>query len=608
MNNRASFLLMGRLMQRLLSDLLEFSPIGIAVLDSDLRYEYINQVLADSNGATAAGHIGLRPSDVLPDIGAGLETVMRKVMDSGQAECDFEASAEIPPGSGRTTWWRASYHPRRNVQGEICGIVAMVEDITLRRHAEQAIRESGERVRRVLDTLFTFVGVLDTDGVLQEANRAPLEQGGIDLADVQGKPFWECYWWSHDPLVQAELRAAVARAAQGETVRYDVTVRMKQDSRMIIDFMLKPLRDEDGRIGNLIASGIDITERKRNEEALQVSETYFRQVVESTPDGLMIVDEDGVIRLINSRMEQMFASTREALVGQSVSMLLPEESRPQHAGLVSGFFREPAARDMANRRPLFALRRDGTRFPCEIGLNPMRVGPERELLTLACVTDVSERYQSRQMLEKALQEKTVLLGEVHHRVKNNLQVISSLLNLQARNTTLEVHQALLDSQNHVRSMALIHQLLYERNDFSRIPVSVYVERLLHLLRDVGAGYNSRLRLSFRRDGDEAYLDLQASIPFGLILNELVVNACKHAFGPGEAGEVEIVMRFDDALAITVRDAGRGLPPGVELGASSTLGFQLLPMLAEQLRGELSVESAPGQGCRFVLRVPECSRE
>jgi two-component sensor histidine kinase len=131
--------------------------------------------------------------------------------------------------------------------------------------------------------------------------------------------------------------------------------------------------------------------------------------------------------------------------------------------------------------------------------------------------------------------KTVLLGEVHHRVKNNLQVISSLLNLQARTATPEANKALLDSQNHVRSMALIHQLLYERNDFSRIPMSVYVERLTHLLRDVSTGYGSHIAFVLERNGPEAFLELQNSIPFGLILNEIVVNACKHAFRPGQPG-------------------------------------------------------------------------
>ncbi|WP_159877266.1 MULTISPECIES: PAS domain S-box protein [Aquitalea] len=593
-------------MEKLLADLLQTSPIGIAVLDSELRYTHINHQLANSNGLPPEAHIGRTPRDVLPEVGPGLEAIMHKVMASGVPECNFEASAEIPPGSGCFTHWNASYHPRIDKQGQSCGIIAMVEDVSLKKQAEQAIRASSERIRKVLDALFTFVGVLGIDGILLEANRAPLEQAGLELSQVQGKPFWECYWWNHDPAIQQELQQAITSAASGQTVRYDVVVRMKNDSRMTIDFMLRPLWDGDGHISNLIASGIDITARKQNELALQISETYFREVVESTPDGLMMVDQHGVIRLINTRMEQLFGYSRRELVGEKLDHLLPEGFRSQHGSYVTGFFRQPEARGMANRKPLFAQHRNGTQFPCEIGLNPLQVGGE--LLTLACISDVSERYYAKLDLEKALQEKTVLLGEVHHRVKNNLQVISSLLNLQARTATPEVNKALLDSQNHVRSMALIHQLLYERNDFSRIPMSVYIERLTHLLRDVSTGYGNHIVFVFERNGPEAFLELHNSIPFGLILNEIVVNACKHAFVPGQPGKVEILLDSTEQVQLLIRDNGKGCPDGVQLGSTSTLGFQLLPMLTEQLRATLTLDTAPGQGCCFTLTIPDLIRE
>lgn len=593
-------------MEKLLVDLLQTSPIGIAVLDRELRYVHINRQLADSNGLPPEAHIGRTPQQVLPLIGAGLEAIMRQVLASGVAECNFAASAEIPPGSGCITHWNASYHPRFDRQGQPCGIIAMVEDVSLKKQAEQAIRDSSDRIRKVLDALFTFVGVLSADGTLLEANRAPLELAGLELAAVQGKPFWECFWWNHDPATQQTLRQAIAQSAAGETVRYDAVVRMKHDRRMTIDFMLRPLRDDSGRIINLIASGIDITARKQNELALQISETYFRQVVEATPDGLMMVDQQGIIRLINHRMEELFGYSRHELVGQPLDTLLPEGFHRQHTAYVAGFFRQPAARGMANRKPLFAQHRDGSQFPCEIGLNPMQVGGE--LLTLTCISDVSERYYAKLELEKALQEKTVLLGEVHHRVKNNLQVISSLLNLQSRHASPEANKALLDSQNHVRSMALIHQLLYERNDFSRIPMSVYISRLIHLLRDVSTGYSQQIALSFRHEGTEAYLELHNSIPFGLILNEIVINACKHAFAPGQPGTVEIVMESAEPVQLQIRDNGRGCPAGITLGSGGTLGFQLLPMLAEQLKAGLTLDTAPGQGCCFTLTIPDLIRE
>jgi len=132
-----------------------------------------------------------------------------------------------------------------------------------RTRAAAAVRESERQLRRVLDNLFTFVGLLSPEGVVLEVNRAPLEAAGIAFADVHGKRFEDCYWWSYAPQVRARLRDAIGRAARGEMVRYDVDVRMAGGRLMAIDFMLAPLRDDDGRITHLIPSAVDITERKR---------------------------------------------------------------------------------------------------------------------------------------------------------------------------------------------------------------------------------------------------------------------------------------------------------------------------------------------------------
>lgn len=140
-------------------------------------------------------------------------------------------------------------------------------DDTARRGAELALVEASAFLRRVLDSLFTFVGVLRPDGTLTEANRAPLEAAGLTLDDVIGKKFWDCHWWNHDPDVQRRLEDAVHRAAGGETVRYDERIRVADAGFMEIDFQLVPLADEQGTITHLIPSGLDITERSEVERA-----------------------------------------------------------------------------------------------------------------------------------------------------------------------------------------------------------------------------------------------------------------------------------------------------------------------------------------------------
>lgn len=138
-------------------------------------------------------------------------------------------------------------------------------DQTERHRWETALADSEQFTRRVLDNLFAFVGVLTPDGTLVEANRAPLEAAGLELSDVVGKKFWDCFWWSYSPDVQQEIRGAVERAASGELVRFDVPVRVLADGRMWIDFQIAPLRDDEGVITHLVPSGLDLSERKAAE-------------------------------------------------------------------------------------------------------------------------------------------------------------------------------------------------------------------------------------------------------------------------------------------------------------------------------------------------------
>ncbi len=150
-------------------------------------------------------------------------------------------------------------------------------------------------LRSVLDNLFTFVGVFTVDGVLIEANRAPLEAAGLELVDVAGKLFWQCYWWSHSAEVQQELKSAVERAAQGERVRYDAQVRVKGGELIMVDFMLAPLRDKNGRITHLMASGVDISDRVRFEAELK----RLVRIIEEAPDFIGSTDPSGRFTFVN---------------------------------------------------------------------------------------------------------------------------------------------------------------------------------------------------------------------------------------------------------------------------------------------------------------------
>lgn len=144
--------------------------------------------------------------------------------------------------------------------------IAAARDITERKKAETAQRQNAQQLRAILDSLFAFVGLLSLDGILLEVNRAPLEVGGVKREEVIGKYFPQAYWWSHSPEVQRQLKDALARAARGEFIRYDVAIRGAGSRELIVDFALSPLREESGRISQLVATAVDITERKKLEQ------------------------------------------------------------------------------------------------------------------------------------------------------------------------------------------------------------------------------------------------------------------------------------------------------------------------------------------------------
>ncbi|MBR0565509.1 PAS domain S-box protein [Azoarcus sp. L1K30] len=330
-------------------------------------------------------------------------------------------------------------------------------------------------------------------------------------------------------------------------------------------------------------------------------EGSFRRVVEWAPTAMVMVDRKGRIVLINAQAERVFGYPRQELLGQSVEKLIPGHLSTHHPAYREGFFADPHPRPMGSGRDLYARHRDGSEFPVEIGLNPIET--DDGVMVLASIVDITERHRAQQKLERALNEKTALLNEVHHRVKNNLQVVSSLLNLQASHTSdARLKSVLAESQNRLRAMALTHQLLYEGKDYSRIDLGEYLDRLAQLL--LGSYREDSVRISLRTvmPTGPLSLDLERAVPCGLIVTELVTNAFKHAFVGGRSGEVRIELHaVADALELVVADDGVGLPAGFDLENVKSLGLQLVPLLAEQLGGDFSLGSGPG--ARFALRFP-----
>lgn len=333
-------------------------------------------------------------------------------------------------------------------------------------------------------------------------------------------------------------------------------------------------------------------------DARKQAEERFKLVVEHAPSGMVMTSPQGVIEMMNLQTENIFGYSREELLGKPIEMLVPQKYQENHPSLRHSFYQAPDPRAMGKGRDLFGLRKDGTEVPLEVALNP--ISTDSGTVVLAAIVDISDRKQREQHIQNALKEKTTLLSEVHHRVKNNLQLIHSLLDLQALQTDdPAVVEILENSKRRINSMSLIHQAFYQSNDLANIELS---EVLRTLVENIATSYNpTENPIALTIDADSVCLPITKAIPCGLIVNELVTNAMKYAFPDNNAGEIKVILNLDEKgqACLSVTDNGIGLPADLEFDNLSSLGMELVSVLAEQIGGELTVQYS--NPTRFEIR-------
>jgi PAS domain S-box-containing protein len=341
--------------------------------------------------------------------------------------------------------------------------------------------------------------------------------------------------------------------------------------------------------------------------ALQASEARARLLFENGAQGITITDRDGRIVEANPMTCRLFGYSSAELIGESIEMLLPENFRGRHAGLRADYDRRPHARPMGIGMDLVARRKDGSEFPVEISLSH---AAEDGGLTMAFISDITARHNAAQeregltaRLEGALEEKTVLLKEINHRVKNNLAVIGALLGMQADEIDDErARVAFCESRQRVASMALIHEFLYADEHLDRVNFGKYVRQLVGHIGESCVIVPDRVHLSIH--AAEIDLPVDRAIPCGLILNELLSNAFKHAFPGGRAGNIGVrFTRLDSGrLSLSCEDDGAGIPESFDWRNAKSLGLRIVQILSKQIDGALTLQPVE-KGTRFEVVFP-----
>jgi PAS domain S-box-containing protein len=553
----------------------ESLPFDFFIIDEDGRYTMQNTTCRNHWGEL----IGKRPDEVAADP----ETVNVWLKNNRRA-----FAGEIVRGEVDLTINGEKHHFYNIISPiydhGIQGILGVNIDITDRKQAEQKLRESEARNMAILNAIPDLMFRISREGIFIDYKTARPQ----DLALLP------------DEFLGRSISEVMPEAFGAETLHH-MERALDSGCLQVFEYRLPvPLPDGELRSfeARIMVSGEnevliivrDITDRKRAEEKLRESEARYRAVVEDQTELICRFRSDGVLTFVNDAYCRYFEKSRADLLGKTFMPYIVDDDR-----------------EMVQRQFHFI----GKDHPIETHEQRI-VAPNGEVRWQqwtnrgifdedgqvieyqAVGRDITDRKRAETEIERSLEEKDVLLKEIHHRVKNNLQVISGLLLLQSREIADERTIRMLEEcQNRIKSMARIHERLYRTGDLARINFGDYI-------RDVGrdlirsSGLDSR-RIVLDIQTEDIYLSVNTAIPCGLIINELLSNAIKHAFPGRRQGRVEISFRkeLQGTLKLVVKDNGVGFPEHIDFRRTSTLGLQLVNTLTEQLEGKISMQRDGG---------------
>ncbi|HMB46576.1 MAG TPA: PAS domain S-box protein [Candidatus Methanoperedens sp.] len=476
----------------------------------------------------------------------------------------------------------------------ILGLVCVARDITELKRTEDELCELYQFNQEVISGAGEGITVYDLEFRYMLWNKFMETMTGVLQEDVLGKKALDVF----PHLREQGIDLLLEKAINGKTVSSNDTPYKipGTDKSGWVNATYAPHRDANGKIVGVIATVRDITKRKKAEDLLNKSKEFAETVINSMKDAIAIIDVN-TFRIINanSYFLEIYGMREEELIGKTCYEITHKRARPCTPPDDICPLMDTLNTGKYSTAEHVHYTKSGEKRYVEVSTTPVKDEFGKVVTVIHVARDITERKVAEDKIKASLKEKETLLKEIHHRVKNNLQIVSSLLDHQSQFIKdKKVIEIFTDSQNRIASMALVHEKLYQSKDLGKIDFSDYINDLAANLFQSYIENSGKIRLNMKIENIQ--LDIDFAIPCGLIINELVTNSLKYAFPAGSVGEIKIVFRktIENMLELVISDNGVGIPPDLDFRKTGSLGLHLVTILAEnQLHGKINLNRNEG---------------
>jgi PAS domain S-box-containing protein len=526
-----------------------------------------------------------------------------------------------------------------------------VDEVLELEQAAKSLEDREAQLRLITQNIQDMVMQVDADGHIQYLSSSITKLLGYQYQDFKGQPIFKFF-----DLVQPDdgdkMYSALERVkSSAHSVREEFRCKDIEGDYHWLESLINPVLDEDqeekgyllvirdinsrknveiqlalhrenlekmveertrelGEINLKLSQ--EIEERKNIYKSLLNNEKRLESIINGSPLPTFVLDNHHKVVYWNQALENFTGIKKEEVVGTSNHWhVFYQKNRPCMADLLldgdwNGIFkwystkhlRSELVDNVYNATGFFPGIKNGrwlymTAFPL--------LDSEGEIIgAVETLEDITQEVEYKEKIENSLEEKEILLKEIHHRVKNNLQIISSLISLQSnRLDDEETLHLFRKTRNRIQSMALVHEKLYQSGDFTRINLAEYIQ---DLVLNILGSYQSSERITLEMDCEPVWININTAIPCALIINELVTNSVKHAFPHDKTGKIIIKLhQRDDQIIITCTDTGVGLPDDINLLQTSTLGLKLVTALTQQLKGKIKILNTPGTSFEIYIK-------